>query len=96
MRSSLSTCALVRRLQDPRDGRKRSYQFELSIAEASLKESYFVVKFSYPADEADRRRAENEADQADPAISPSDARRAASPPDTPAWPAGSPAPRDER
>lgn len=44
-----------------RDGRKRSYQFELSIAEASLKESYFVVKFSYPADEADRRRAETEA-----------------------------------
>ncbi|KPH74368.1 P-type conjugative transfer protein VirB9 [Bosea vaviloviae] len=44
-----------------RDGRKRSYQFELSIAEASLKESYFVVKFSYPADDADRRRAENEA-----------------------------------
>lgn len=44
-----------------RDGRKRSYQFELSIAEASLKESYFVVKFSYPGDEADRRRAENEA-----------------------------------
>lgn len=44
-----------------RDGRKRSYQFELSIAEASLKESYFVVKYSYPADEADRRRAETEA-----------------------------------
>lgn len=44
-----------------RDGRKRSYQFELSITEASLKESYFVVKFSYPVDEADRRRAENEA-----------------------------------
>ena len=44
-----------------RDGRKRSYQFELSIAEASLKESYFVVKFSYPTDEADRRRAETEA-----------------------------------
>ncbi|OYX07057.1 MAG: P-type conjugative transfer protein VirB9 [Sphingomonadales bacterium 32-68-7] len=44
-----------------RDGRKRSYQFELSIAEASLRESYFVVKYSYPADEADRRRAENEA-----------------------------------
>ncbi|MEI5668473.1 P-type conjugative transfer protein VirB9 [Bosea sp. CCNWLW174] len=44
-----------------RDGRKRSYQFELAIAEASLKESYFVVKYSYPADEADRRRAETEA-----------------------------------
>jgi type IV secretion system protein VirB9 len=44
-----------------RDGRKRSYQFELSIAEASLKESYFVVKYSYPSDEADRRRAEYEA-----------------------------------
>lgn len=44
-----------------RDGRKRSYQFELSITEASLKESFFVVKFSYPADEVDRRRAENEA-----------------------------------
>ncbi|GJD94461.1 P-type conjugative transfer protein VirB9 [Methylobacterium iners] len=41
-----------------RDGRKRSYQFELSINEGSLAESYFVVRFSYPEDEAEIRRAE--------------------------------------
>lgn len=41
-----------------RDGRKRSYQFELSIAEGSLAESYFVVRFAYPEDEAERRRLE--------------------------------------
>ena len=41
-----------------RDGRKRSYQFELSINEGSLSESYFVVRFSYPEDEAEIRRAE--------------------------------------
>jgi type IV secretion system protein VirB9 len=41
-----------------RDGRKRSYQFELTIHEASLNESYFVVKFAYPEDEAERRRFE--------------------------------------
>lgn len=41
-----------------RDGRKRSYQFELSIDEGSLAESYFVVRFSYPEDEAEVRRAE--------------------------------------
>jgi len=40
------------------DGRKRSYQFELSIAEASLNEGYFVVRFAYPGDEIERRRAE--------------------------------------
>jgi type IV secretion system protein VirB9 len=31
------------------DGRKRSYQFELSIAETTLADSYFVVSFAYPA-----------------------------------------------
>jgi len=41
-----------------RDGRKRSYQFELSINEGSLAESFFVVRFSYPEDEAEVRRAE--------------------------------------
>ncbi|MGJ0532746.1 P-type conjugative transfer protein VirB9 [Methylocystis sp.] len=39
-----------------RDGRKRSYQFELSIAESSLGESYFMVRFAYPGDEAEARR----------------------------------------
>jgi type IV secretion system protein VirB9 len=39
-----------------RDGRKRSYQFELSIAESSLGESYFLVRFAYPGDEAEARR----------------------------------------
>lgn len=39
-----------------RDGRKRSYQFELSISEGPLIESYFVVRFSYPTDEAEARR----------------------------------------
>lgn len=41
-----------------RDGRKRSYQFELAISEGSLAESYFVVRFAYPEDEADRHRLE--------------------------------------
>ncbi len=41
-----------------RDGRKRSYQFELSIAESSLGESYFMVRFAYPGDEIERRRIE--------------------------------------
>src|SRR3954466_6910568 len=40
------------------DGRKRSYQFELAISEGSLAESYFVVRFAYPEDEADRHRLE--------------------------------------
>jgi type IV secretion system protein VirB9 len=39
-----------------RDGRKRSYQFELSIAESSLADSYFMVRFAYPGDEAEARR----------------------------------------
>ena len=39
-----------------RDGRKRSYQFELSIAESSLGESYFLVRFAYPSDAAAARR----------------------------------------
>ena len=40
------------------DGRKRSYQFELSIAETTLADSYFVVRFAYPGDEIERRRME--------------------------------------
>ncbi|MDQ8727529.1 P-type conjugative transfer protein VirB9 [Bradyrhizobium sp. LHD-71] len=40
------------------DGRKRSYQFELSITESSLADSYFVVRFAYPGDDMERRRAE--------------------------------------
>jgi type IV secretion system protein VirB9 len=39
-----------------RDGRKRSYQFELTIAETSLADSYFMVRFAYPGDEAEARR----------------------------------------
>jgi len=39
-----------------RDGRKRSYQFELAVNEGSLADSYFVVRFAYPEDEAERRR----------------------------------------
>jgi type IV secretion system protein VirB9 len=39
------------------DGRKRSYQFELSIAETTLADSYFVVRFAYPGDEIERRPA---------------------------------------
>jgi len=41
-----------------RDGRKRSYQFELAINGGALTESYFVVRFAYPEDEAERRRLE--------------------------------------
>jgi hypothetical protein len=40
------------------NGRKRSYQFELSIAESSLAEGYFVMGFVYPGDEIERRRIE--------------------------------------
>jgi type IV secretion system protein VirB9 len=39
-----------------RDGRKRSYQFELTITESSLADSYFMVRFAYPGDEAEARR----------------------------------------
>lgn len=39
-----------------RDGRKRSYQFELTIQDASLSESYFAVRFAYPEDDVERRR----------------------------------------
>ncbi|HEV2603761.1 MAG TPA: P-type conjugative transfer protein VirB9 [Microvirga sp.] len=46
------------------DGRKRSYQFELSIHDTSLEASYFVVKFAYPEDEAERRRLEASVDRA--------------------------------
>lgn len=41
-----------------RDGRKRSYQFELSISETSLNDSFFLVRFSYPGDEYERRHVE--------------------------------------
>ena len=41
-----------------RDARKRSYQFELAINGGALTESYFVVRFAYPEDEAERRRLE--------------------------------------
>ncbi|MCP3468123.1 P-type conjugative transfer protein VirB9 [Bradyrhizobium sp. CCGUVB23] len=47
------------------DGRKRSYQFELSIAETTLADSYFVVRFAYPGDEVERRRAETAARSAE-------------------------------
>ena len=40
------------------DGRKRSYQFELTISESALSEGYFVVRFVYPGDESERRRLE--------------------------------------
>jgi type IV secretion system protein VirB9 len=47
------------------DGQKRSYQFELSIAETTLADSYFVVRFAYPGDEIERRRAETAARSAE-------------------------------
>ena len=37
------------------NGRKRSYQFELSIVESSLAEGYFVVGFVYPSSQSRRR-----------------------------------------
>jgi type IV secretion system protein VirB9 len=46
------------------DGRKRSYQFELTIGESSLSEGYFVVGFVYPVDEFERRRLEANAREA--------------------------------
>jgi type IV secretion system protein VirB9 len=46
------------------DGRKRSYQFELTIAESSLSEGYFVVGFVYPVDAFERRRLEANAREA--------------------------------
>ncbi|HKG77584.1 MAG TPA: P-type conjugative transfer protein VirB9 [Beijerinckiaceae bacterium] len=44
-----------------RDGSKRSYQFDLSMREGSMgpgTDTYFVVRFAYPDDEAARARAE--------------------------------------
>jgi len=46
-----------------RDGSKRSYQFELRVREGDVtsgNDTYFFVKYQYPADEAARRRAEAE------------------------------------
>ncbi len=42
-----------------RDGSKRSYQFELTIREGAVgpgSDTYFLVKFRYPGDEAEERR----------------------------------------
>ena len=46
-----------------RDGSKRSYQFDLSMREGSIgpgTDTYFMVRFAYPADEAARARVEAE------------------------------------
>ncbi len=42
-----------------RDGSKRSYQFELTVKDGEIstaQETYFLVKFRYPQDEAEQRR----------------------------------------
>lgn len=47
-----------------RDGSKRSYQMELTVRDGSVaagENTYFYVKYRYPADEAERRRLEAEA-----------------------------------
>lgn len=47
-----------------RDGSKRSYQMELVVRDGSVdagQNTYFYVKYRYPADEAERRRLEEEA-----------------------------------
>lgn len=47
-----------------RDGSKRSYQMELVVRDGSVdagQNTYFYVKFRYPADEAEQRRLEAEA-----------------------------------
>ncbi|MGE0232192.1 MAG: P-type conjugative transfer protein VirB9 [Flavobacteriaceae bacterium] len=47
-----------------RDGSKRSYQMELVVRDGSVdagQNTYFYVKYRYPADEAERRHLENEA-----------------------------------
>ncbi|WP_317992837.1 P-type conjugative transfer protein VirB9 [Bartonella gliris] len=44
-----------------RDGSKRSYQFELMVKDGEIatgNETYFLVKFRYPQDEAEQRRLE--------------------------------------
>lgn len=46
------------------DGSKRSYQMELQVRDGSVEagqNTYFYVKYRYPADEAERRRLESEA-----------------------------------
>jgi len=46
-----------------RDGSKRSYQFELRVREGDVtsgNDTYFFVKYQYPADEAARRKAQAE------------------------------------
>ncbi|MFG1298018.1 P-type conjugative transfer protein VirB9 [Xanthobacter sp. V13C-7B] len=52
-----------------RDGSKRSYQFELSVRDGAVgpgADTYFLVKFRYPEDEAEeRRRAAAEKAEAD-------------------------------
>lgn len=47
-----------------RDGSKRSYQMELVVRDGSVdagQNTYFYVKYRYPADEAERRRLDDEA-----------------------------------
>jgi type IV secretion system protein VirB9 len=47
-----------------RDGSKRSYQMELVVRDGSVdagQNTYFYVKYRYPADEAERRRLQDEA-----------------------------------
>src|SRR3546814_862466 len=47
-----------------RDGSKRSYQMELVVRDGSVdagQNTYFYLKYRYPADEAERRRLEDEA-----------------------------------
>ncbi|MBY3473715.1 P-type conjugative transfer protein VirB9 [Rhizobium laguerreae] len=47
-----------------RDGSTRSYQMELTIRDGTVEagqNTYFYVKYRYPADEAERRRLENAA-----------------------------------
>jgi len=47
-----------------RDGSKRSYQMELVVRDGLVdagQNTYFYVKYRYPADEAERRRLEDEA-----------------------------------
>jgi len=47
-----------------RDGSKRSYQMELVVRDGSVdagQNTYFYVKYRYPADEAERRRLQEEA-----------------------------------
>lgn len=51
-----------------RDGSKRSYQFDLTMREGAIgpgTDTYFMVRFAYPGDEAARARAEAEIRRAD-------------------------------